>query len=694
MGQFVIYSKRDNVGILLVDNPPVNALSHGVRAGLVECLAKAEKDDVQAIVLACAGRTFIAGADISEFGKPPKEPNLNVAIEGMEGSSKPIVAAIHGTALGGGLEIAMCCHYRVAVPTAKLGQPEVKLGIIPGAGGTQRLPRVVGVEKALEMIAIGDPIDAEEAHKLGLVDEVIRGDLLDGAVAFAKKVVAEKRPLVKISDKNDTIKNVDPAVFQKWRAELKRTRRGFEAPQACVDAVEAATKLPFKEGLAKEREIFMKLVTSEQSRAQRHIFFAERAAGKVEGLPKDTPVREIKSVAILGAGTMGGGIAMNFANAGVPVRILDTTQEQLDKGLGVVRKNYERTASKGRITMQDVENRMGLIQPVLSYDEIKDVDMVIEAVFEEMDIKKDVFRKLDKTCRPDCILATNTSTLDVNEIASVTSRPQQVIGTHFFSPANVMRLLEVVRGAKTSNEVLATTMAVAKTIGKVAVVVGVCDGFVGNRMIHGYSREAGFLLEEGALPQDVDRALYDFGLAMGPFQMGDLAGLDVGWRIRKRQGVPQGKRYSRIADLLCEEGRYGQKTGKGWYLYEGGDRTPKPDPHVEEIIVKESERLGIKRRKISDQEIIERCLYALVNEGAKILEEKIAQRASDIDVIYVNGYGFPVYRGGPMFWADTVGLKKVYERVAAFHKEHGDYWTPAPLLQQLAEAGKTFNEPV
>ena len=688
--QLVSYAKKGAIGVITVDNPSVNALGVGVRKGLMDGIASAEKDDVKAVVLICAGRTFIAGADITEFGKPPQEPGLHPALDSIENCSKPVIAAIHGTALGGGLEVALSCHYRCAVASAKLGLPEVKLGLIPGAGGTQRLPRVVGVEQALKMISTGEPIGAKEARERGLVDELVEGDLLEGALKFAQKIVDEKRPLVKISARDEKVKGTDPKLFAAIRSGLNKSSRGFEAPMHCVDAVEAAATLPFAEGMKREREIFVKAHDSVQSRAQRHIFFAERAANKIPDVPADTPVMPIKHAAVLGAGTMGGGIAMNFANAGVPVYLLDSTQELIDKGIAIITKNYAGTVAKGRLSQEAMDKCLALIKPTLSYDSFKDVDMVIEAVFEEMDIKKEVFKKLDAICKPTCIMASNTSTLDVNEIAAVTSRPQQVIGMHFFSPANVMKLLEVVRGAKTSKEVLATTMAVAKTIKKVAAVVGVCDGFVGNRMIYPYSREAQYLIEEGALPQDVDRVLYDYGMAMGPFAMSDLAGLDVSWRIRKRKGIPEGKRYSKVADALCEDGRYGQKTQKGWYLYEQGSRTPVPDPSVEAIILREAEAVGIKRRAISDEEILERCLYALVNEGAFILEEGFAQRASDIDVIYTFGYGYPVYRGGPMFWADSVGLKKVYERICEFEKIHGDEWKPAPLLKKLAEEGRTF----
>ncbi len=699
MGDVVTLSKQGEVAIVTVDSPPVNALSLAVRKELHDCFKAAGADSsAKAVVLICAGRTFIAGADITEFGKPPAEPWLHAVLDQIEGCPKPVVAAIHGTALGGGLEVALACHYRVAVASAKCGLPEVLLGLLPGAGGTQRLPRIVGPQKALEMITSGRHISAAEAKASGLIDAVIDGDLKTGAIGFAEKMIAVHAPLRKVRDMDDKVQGVDKALFAAARKELNKSKRGFLAPQRCVDAVEAACTLPFDEGMKRERDLFSTLITSDQSAAQRHIFFAERAAAKVNDMPKEVKALDVKHGAVLGAGTMGGGIAMNFAAAGVPTWIFDTTQEALDKGMGIVRKNYAATVEKGRMKQEEMDKRMALIKPTLSYDDFKNADFIIEAVFEEMDIKKEVFKKLDAVAKPGAVLATNTSTLDVNEIASVTQRPEAVVGTHFFSPANVMKLLEVVRGKKTSHDVLATTMAIGKGMGKVSVVVGVCDGFVGNRMVHKYAGEAGLLIEEGALPQQVDGALYKWGMAMGPLAMGDLAGLDVGWRIRKRHGKPAGKRYGgTIPDAICEMGRYGQKTGAGYYKYEKGDRTPQPDPEIEKIIVETSKALGIQRRQISDEEIIERTIYALVNEGAKILEEGIAQRASDIDVIYVYGYGFPVYRGGPMFYADTVGLKKVYDKVCAFYETskkeaaNEDRWKPAPLLEKLAKSGGKFN---
>ena len=695
MSGVVKYERRGAVGILSINNPPVNALGALVRKGLVDALEAGMSDkEAQALVLICEGRTFIAGADITEFDKPMEGPDYNTVLNGMEAAEKPVVAAIHGTALGGGLETALSCHYRIAVPTARLGLPEVNLGIIPGAGGTQRLPRLVGVEAALEIVAGGVPIPADKAAAIGLVDQIVEGDLLEGALAYANALIAEGKGPRRCCDMEDKIKNVAPELFDGARAMMAKMRRGFNSPQRAIDAVEAATQLSFAEGLKKEGEIFMELVVSVQSAAQRHAFFAERAANKVPDVPKDTPILDIKCGAVIGAGTMGGGIAMNFANAGIPVFLIETSQEFLDKGMATITKNYASGVKKGRMTQEKMDKIMGLITPTLSYDDIADVDIVIEAVFEEMDIKKVVFGKLDAVCKPECILATNTSTLDVNAIAAITSRPEQVIGLHFFSPANIMKLLEIVRGAKTSKEVIATSFKLAKAMRKVAVLVGVCDGFVGNRMVFQYGRQAEFLLEEGALPQQVDKAIGEFGMAMGPFAMNDLAGLDIGWSIRKRQAADRdpNERYASISDKICELGRYGQKTGAGYYKYEAGSRMPVPDPEIDALVIAASEEKGMARRDISDAEIIERCIYAMVNEGAKILEEGIAQRSSDIDVIYIYGYGFPVYRGGPMHYADAVGLDKVYAKVCEFHAEHGEIWEPAPLLKKLAEEGKGFGD--
>src|SRR5688572_11467866 len=687
--QSVDLDRRGRVAVVTVNNPPVNALSQHVRQGLHEGVKQAVGDaGVQAIVIACAGRTFIAGADITEFGKPPVAPSLHEVLDAIESSPKPVVAAVHGTALGGGLEVTLACHYRVGVKDARFGLPEVKLGLLPGAGGTQRLPRVVGVEKALGMMVSGDPIRADEALKTGLIDEIVEGDLTAAGVAFAEKVLNEKRPLKKIRDLDDKLAAVrgKPEVFASFRKSVARQTRGFRAPENIVKAVEAAVSLPFDQGIKRERELFGELLTSPESKAQRYFFFAEREAAKIPDVPGDTPQKDVKKAAVIGAGTMGGGIAMNFANVGIPVTVVEMNQENLDRGLGIVRKNYEATASRGRMTAADVEKRMGLITGTTDWNAISDADIVIEAVFEEMPIKKEVFAKLDGLAKADAVLATNTSTLDVDEIASATKRPESVIGTHFFSPANVMRLLENVRGKKSSKSTVATVMALGRRINKVPVLVGVCYGFVGNRMLHQRGQQAEKLILEGALPHQVDKVLTDFGFPMGPFAMGDLAGLDVGWRIRKGRGAK-----SPVADRICELGRFGQKTGSGYFKYEKGDRTPIPDPDVEKIIVEVATEQGITRRHITDEEILQRLLYPMVNEGAKILDEKIAIRASDIDVIWVYGYGWPIYRGGPMFWADSLGLKAVRDRMLAYQKQSGDaFWTPAPLLNRLADEGKGF----
>ncbi|HET9488877.1 MAG TPA: 3-hydroxyacyl-CoA dehydrogenase NAD-binding domain-containing protein [Methylomirabilota bacterium] len=689
MSKSVSLERRGRVAVLTVDNPPVNALSQHVRLGLRDGLRQAGGDAaVAAIVLACAGRTFIAGADITEFGKPPQEPLLGEVLDAIEQSAKPVVAAIHGTALGGGLEVAMTCHWRVGLRTARLGQPEVKLGLLPGAGGTQRLPRLVGVEKALSMIVGGDPIGGEEAHRLGLLDELVEGDLTGAAVAFAERVVAEGRPLRRVRDLDDklTAARGKPELFADFRKSVARQTRGFRAPEACIKAVEGALRLPFAQGLARERELFVELLNSPESKAQRYFFFAERESAKIPDVPPDTPTRTIGKVAVIGAGTMGGGIAMNFANVGIPVTVVEVARDVLDRGLGIVRKNYEATASRGRLTGADVERRMGLIRGSVDFADVADADLVIEAVFEEMPLKKEVFARLDKVAKPEAVLATNTSTLDVNEIGAATRRPESVIGTHFFSPANVMRLLEVVRGARTSKTTIATAMAVGRRIGKVPVLVGVCHAFVGNRMLHQRGREAERLLLEGALPQQVDKVLYDFGFPMGPFAMGDLAGLDVGWRARKARGT-----RAPVADRLCEMGRFGQKTGSGFYRYEGSDRTPRPDPEVERLIGEIARQEGVTRRQVPDTEILERLLYPMVNEGAKILEEGIAIRASDIDVIWIYGYGWPVYRGGPMYWADQTGLKVIRDRMLELERRTGDErWRPAALLSRLADQSAGF----
>jgi 3-hydroxyacyl-CoA dehydrogenase len=680
--------KQGGIAVLMINNPPVNALSVGVRKGMAEGVKAAMADDsVKALVIACAGRTFIAGADITEFGKPPQEPGLEIPFGLIENGQKPVVAAIHGTALGGGLETALVCHFRVAVPSARFGLPEVLLGLLPGAGGTQRLPLVVGVEKAIQMIATGNQIGAPEALKEGLIDEIIDGDLVPGAVAFARKVLAEKRPLRKIRDRREKVEAAkgQPEIFAEARKAFARSKRGFEAPQACIDAVEAAVNLPIEEGLKKERELFAKLMMGTQSAAQRYVFFAEREVAKIPDVPPQTPQIPINKVGIVGAGTMGGGIAMNCANVGIPVTIMEVNQQLLDRGLSICRKNYENTAAKGRITKEDVEKRMSLIKGTLSLEDLADVDMVIEAVYENMDIKKEVFGKLNKICKPGAVLASNTSALNINEIATATTRPEAVIGLHFFSPANVMRLLEVVRGGKTSKSVIATSMAFGKRIQKVAVLVGVCRGFVGNRMLYERSRETNKLVLEGASPQQIDKVIYDFGFPMGPFAMSDLAGLDIGWNKATSQGAT-------VRDRLCEAGRLGQKTNAGFYDYQQGSRVPIPSPLTEKIIKDFASENHIPQRAVSDEEILKKALYPMINEGAKILEEGIAIRPSDIDVIWIYGYGWPIYRGGPMFYADLVGVKKIYDEMIELQKKEGDIWKPAALLEKLAKEGKGFRD--
>ena len=673
---------ENGVAVLTLDSPPVNALSAEVRDGLALGIAAAVADPAaKSIVLICAGRTFIAGADITEFGKPPRGASLHQVQIDMENCPKPIVAAIHGTALGGGLEAALACHYRIAVPSAKCGLPEVKLGLLPGAGGTQRLPRLVGPEIALGMVTSGTPVSAQAALGMGLIDELApEGDLRGGAIGFAQKVVAERRPLVKARDRNDKVEAARPAaaaMFADFRARNAKSFRGFEAPEANIKCIEAAVDLPFDEGMKVERDLFVPLMNGLQSQAQRYVFFAERQAAKIAGLPDDTPLLSVASVGVIGAGTMGGGISMNFLNAGVPVTIVEMQQEALDRGVATIRRNYENTAAKGRMTAADVEARMALLTPSLSLDDLSAADLIIEAVFEQMAIKKDIFGKLDRIAKPGAILASNTSYLDVDEIAASTTRPGAVLGMHFFSPANVMRLLEVVRGAKTEPAVLATAMATGKKIGKVAVVSGVCHGFIGNRVLGLRQQEANKLLIEGAMPEQIDRMLYDFGFPMGPFQMADLAGLDIGWSAEASNGAT-------IRDRLCEVGLRGQKNGHGFYDYDA-QRNRTPSPVAGKIILDYAAEQGINRRAIDDQEILERCLYPMVNEGALILEEKVAQRASDIDIVWINGYGWPVYRGGPMFWADSVGLPHIVERL----KFYG--FTAAPLLERLASAGKGFN---
>jgi 3-hydroxyacyl-CoA dehydrogenase len=680
-------SVEEGVAVLTIDNPPVNALSANVRAGLDAGVRQAGADaSVQAIVIWCAGRTFIAGADITEFGKPPRDPSLPALLETIEASPKPVVAALHGTALGGGLETALASNWRVANAGAKMGLPEVKLGLLPGAGGTQRLPRLVGVEAALEMITSGAPVSAKAALAMGLIDEIVDGDLRAGAVAYAKRVVAEGRPLRKISALTDKIEaaRAMPGVFADFRKANARKFRGFEAPEACIQAIEAAVTLPLAEGLLRERELFLELVTGSQSLAQRHVFFAEREVARIPDIAPDTPLLPIAKVGVVGAGTMGGGIAMNFLNAGIPVTMVETKAEALDRGVGTIRRNYENTAKKGRLTTEDVETRMGLLTPSLNLEDLADCDLVIEAVFELMEVKKEVFGKLDRIVKPGAILATNTSYLDVNEIAASTSRPELVVGLHFFSPANVMKLLEVVRGSATSKPVVATAMKLGKTLGKVAVLVGVCHGFVGNRMLAARQREAQKLILEGAMPWDVDRVLYDFGFPMGPFAMADLAGLDLGWKKETSTS-------SSVREILNEMGRWGQKTSAGFYDYDE-TRKASPSPIVEKVVLDFAAKQGVERREISDQEILERCLYPMVNEGAKILEEGIALRPGDIDIVWINGYGWPVYRGGPMFWADLVGAGVIAGRMKEFQTRLGDDFAVSTLLEKLGEKCGAFGK--
>ena len=694
MSDLVQSAKRGGVAVITLDNPPVNALGAGLRQGVAACLEQAAADPtVRAVVLTGSGRGFSGGADIREFGKPPQPPSLRQVIDMAEDCPKPVVAAIHGTALGGGLELALGCHYRMGDASARLGQPEIKLGLLPGAGGTQRLPRLIGVEPALDMILKGDPVDAQEARALGLLDEVIEGDLVAGAVAFAARLADEARAPRRTRDLAIPA-DLGAELFARAREGLAKRARGLIAPYRCIDCVEQAVRLPFDEGMAKERELFLECLGSEQSRGQRHAFDAERQAAKIPDVPANTPVQEITSAAVIGCGTMGGGIAMNFANAGIPVRVVEGAPEALERGMAIILRNYAGSVSRGRLTQEQMDRRLALIRGTTDYSEIAESDLVIEAVFEEMELKRQVFATLDRVCKPTAILATNTSTLDVDEIAAATARPGKVIGTHFFSPANVMKLMENVRGAKTSNETIATVMRLSKAINKVGVLVGICDGFVGNRMLHAYSRQANFLLEEGALPHQVDKVIYDFGFPMGPFAMGDLAGLDVGWRIRQRRAKtrPKDQRYSPIADRICELGRFGQKTGAGWYRYEDGSRTPLPDPEIDSLIIQVSQELGFERRDISDQEILERCLYPLINEGAKLLEEGIALRAADIDVVWIYGYGFPVYRGGPMFYADSVGTRTIYEAVSRLYDRHGEMLKPAALLEDLARQNKGFHD--
>jgi 3-hydroxyacyl-CoA dehydrogenase len=698
MNNLVRVSTNDDVTVITIDNPPVNALSPGVPEGILAAIDQMNQDPaIKAAVVIGAGRTFVAGADIKEFGKMTSgvrsRGSLLPLLLRIEDSRKPVVMAIHGSAFGGGLELAMAGHYRVASATAQVGQPEVNLGIIPGAGGTQRLPRLIGVAKAVEMCAGGKPVSAREAASLGLIDQLIEGDLAAGAVAFARSI-AEK-PVSKTRDRSEKLGSAAEcaAIFATARDTARKKQRGLLAPLAAIDAVEAATQLPFEEGCQTEARLFTECLFSDQSKALIHVFFSEREVAKIPDVPKETPALPVNRVAVVGSGTMGGGIAMVFVNAGIPVVLKDVDQAALEMGLNRIKRNYATSVQRGRFTQSYVDERLELIKPVLSYDAFFDVDMALEAVFEGMAPKKTVFAELDRACRPGAVLASNTSTLNIDEIAGATSRPESVIGTHFFSPANVMRLLEIVRGKKTSKEVIATCMQLSKKLGKIGVLVGNCRGFVGNRMFGPYRREAQFLVEEGADVAAVDEALVEFGNAMGPLATGDLAGLDVGWRIRKeyRHLEKPGVRQPFAEDRLCELGRYGQKTMKGWYQYDE-NRRASADPEVTTLVRTWSAEAGIPQRQISASDIVDRCIYALVNEGARILEEGYALRAADIDIIYLNGYGFPAYRGGPMWHADTVGLPKVYQRICELQLQHGELWTPAPLLKRLAEEGKTFAE--
>ena len=672
---------NDNVAILTLNSPPVNALSADVREGLDKGIKEAiANSNVEAIVLICDGRTFIAGADISEFGKEPKGPSLFEVQEELESSPKPIIAAIHGTALGGGLEVALTCHYRIAVPSAKCGLPEVSLGLLPGAGGTQRLPRLVGVEQALKMVTSGTHLSADKCLKSGLIDKLANEDqLLEDSISFAKEIVSENKPLKKVRDIDEKViaARGNDQLFSDFRNSIARKTRGFLAPEYNIQCIEAAVNKPFDEGIKVERDLFLKLVTGNQSAAQRYFFFSQRQVAKIPDIPKETEKLQIKKVGIIGAGTMGGGIAMNFANADIPVTIIEQSQERLDKGIGIIRKNYENTASKGRISINDVEKRMNLINGDISINSLSEKDLIIEAVFENMDLKKEIFSKLNSVAKKSAILATNTSGLDINEIASKTDRPENVIGLHFFSPANVMKLLEIVRGKKTSNEVIATSMTMAKSIGKVAALVGVCPGFVGNRILAQRQREANKLILEGALPWDIDDALFEFGFPMGPFAMSDLAGLDIGWNKETSRGET-------IREKLCENDRFGQKSGKGFYIYDE-NRKKSSDPEVEELIISFAQEKQIKRRTINKEEIIERCLYPMINEGFKILEEGMAIRASDIDIIWINGYGWPVYEGGPMFYGNLIGFEKILEWLQGMEEKYGSDFTPSPYLEKVVK---------
>ena len=691
----VSYEIADRIGIININNPPVNALSHSLRAGLKQTIENAQEDASKALVIICKGRTFIAGVDITEFGKPPQAPSLPDMLASIESSEKPVIAAMHGTALGGGFETALTCHYRCALASAKVGLPEVNLGLLPGAGGTQRTPRLAGVEAALDIITSGKPIPAAEAFALGLIDRVIDADLLKGAIAYAKELVSGHAELRRVRDIRIDPATVPAEFFDNYRAKLATRMRGRMSPQLIVDCVEAAVNLPMDQGLQKERELFRKCRNSSQSAALRHMFFAERESAKIKGLPKDIALRDIERVGIIGGGTMGGGIAMCFANVGIPVTFLEINEDALQRGKDIVAKNYSISVKKGKLSKKDAIQLQEMISGTLDYNDLADADLVIEAVFENLDIKKEVFAKLDSVCKQGAILATNTSYLDVNQIAAVTKRPEDVIGLHFFSPANIMKLLEIVKADKTKDDVLATSMALARKIGKVPALSRVCYGFIGNRMLRQYAQQAQLCMIEGGSPEQIDSVLQTFGMAMGPLAVGDLAGLDVGYKARQgltdqEKGDP--KTY-KIADTLVQMGRLGQKSGAGYYQYDPQTRTRTPDPAVMDVICNAADELGVTRQELSDEEILNRHLYALINEGMKILEEGIAQRPGDIDVVWVFGYGFPAYKGGPMHLAETIGLKKVYDTICDFRHTHGEaYWQPAALLEQLVKENKTLSQ--
>ncbi|MCR8924344.1 3-hydroxyacyl-CoA dehydrogenase NAD-binding domain-containing protein [Dasania sp. GY-MA-18] len=691
----VNYQIENNVGVISINNPPVNALSHTLRTELVETITNAQQDESKILIMICQGRTFIAGADISEFGKPPQPPSLPDVLTTIEASNKPVIAAIHGQALGGGFEVALACHYRCALSSAKVGLPEVKLGLLPGAGGTQRVPRLAGVEMALDMITNGNPISAEKAQSYKLIDKVIEGDLFAGANSYAQELIETKAELKKARDISIDPTTVNNDLFANYREKLAKRARGQIAPQNIISCIEAAVMLPMDEGLAKERELFIECMQSNSSTAMRHLFFAQREATKVKGLNKDTPVRDVKSVAIIGGGTMGGGIAMNFANAGIPVKLVEINNEGITRGLAIIEKNYSVSVKKGKLSEKQKTHCMSLISGVIDYQELADVDLVIEAVFENLALKQEIFAELDKSCKAGAILASNTSYQDIDKIANATQRPQDVIGLHFFSPANIMKLLEIVRGSKTADDVIATSMKLAKIINKVSVLSGNCYGFIGNRILRQYAREAQLCLIEGSSPQQIDSVMQNFGMAMGPFAVGDLAGLDIGYKAR--QGLSDEQRGEEktycIADALVEMDRLGQKNGAGYYQYDPQTRARSNDPLVMDVVEQQAKAQGIKRRQFDDDEILNRLTFTMINEGAKILEEGIAQRSGDIDIVYVNGYGFPVFRGGPMQYADSLGLKNVYDTICQYREQYGEqYWQASVLLKDLALSNKTFSE--